>query len=216
MLKKIQPEDNIDIILWFDLNIDNFENTTYQNFLKAEYKLKTFSNLDIFKSYVSNNLKSKALLIVTATSCQDVFKECYSSNQICKILIFTSKKLDEVSSQLENSYEKVYKIVNSFRTLQNCLNEIFKKKVNNSEPIESKWAWTNDLGSFINYDSKTSKAIEAFYQLFLIDSSLNLKSEITVTKFDTKKYEKYIIDFVKMVQINKLTGFKRKINRNTN
>lgn len=77
-------------ILWFDLNVQSFENLTYQVQIKNSFKTTkfyAFNNLNKLEEFVFS-LKSRSLLICNGKDYQSVFDKFYFSIFITDILLF--------------------------------------------------------------------------------------------------------------------------------
>lgn len=70
------------------------------------------------------------------------------------------------------------------------------------------WEWMNDARRWITYPPEINLELESHHREFLTDrSKSSFKIEIGETKVG------YIVDFVKMAQVNNKSGFARNVRR---
>ena len=122
-----EPEiNNLEKIVWYDINVNNIENTKYQTKLKIafeSFELNTFKDMDSFREFVKK-LDKRAILIVSGSSHEEVFEFCYESKHFTDIIIFAfnSNKYDHLTK-----YGKIYKVCISINDVEKSIQEILIK-----------------------------------------------------------------------------------------
>jgi hypothetical protein len=116
----------IKFIIWFDKNINNSENRSYQDELKkrySNYDFRPISSIDELKE-ISSNLSERGILITSGSSYKEVLDICYSVLYITDIIIFTFDTKKYMDAKYE--YDKVSNVVNNFKELTNLIDNIIK------------------------------------------------------------------------------------------
>ena len=116
-------------LVWFDSNVNNDENKTYQTMLKDHYQsrlnLTTFDDLRALGVFVSK-LEQPAILMVSGSDHQPVFDMCYESRLLTNIIVFAfaTGQYDDV----KNKYDKVVRVSYDFDGVIKAIQEVINSQ----------------------------------------------------------------------------------------
>ena len=118
-------------IVWYDVNVNNSENSSYQEKINSTFKsieLIKFSDITIFKNFVKN-LNKPSILITSGSSHKTVFEMCYHSKYITDIIIFAFDLT--LYDGIRKSYDKVYRVTDSIETVIKSIYDILSENTTN-------------------------------------------------------------------------------------
>lgn len=151
---KSKVSEPIDLIIWFDKNIQSKGNQEYLNYIKlyfVEQKVYTFSDLAELKKFIYFiEEDKKVLLISSGSSGEDLLHGVYQSQKISKVVIFcfNVKKYTQMAAQ----YNKVVAVESELKNLLNTLVEHVQTNTKLSEDLDVAFHFT-DEEAFVDFEN---------------------------------------------------------------
>lgn len=183
-------------VVWFDSNVRNSENSRYETQIRNKLApklidLSTFDDKAKLVAFV-NGLSSRTLLITSGSSHKDVFGSCYNSTSITDVILFAFNV--DLYKDVKQSYDKVYRVVNSFDSLLESIEDVLNDNTFNwvlpLDRINKSLVKFNNDYAYLNF-KQIPKDIK--YYSSIIEKAAELKLS------NTAEARKEVEEFLKVV-----------------